>query len=274
MNSNNFKSKNAFLVQFARKTSKPKATKRKSVSSLRSKLYRKYKPPPKTLNSSVSFVKKPLPPKIANILSNSRFEKTKMLPSTSQAPAATYESESESSEDGGLVAPDELDFDSIAANAASTSAANSSKEIVPKFDCNAGMRLSDSSDDNDDDDDDVGANNTEHSIDTNAVEKKSIIDRINDKSSAGVRDFSDFQTFNRNLDAAKAHMKKLATKQTTSTDETDITKLLSLGEGASNNVATTTGIQNKSKRKRKKHERDSDDSDWENVAGKALKKLK
>lgn len=247
-----------------------KAFKRKSASTLRSKLYRKYNPPPKTLSSSPSSVKRPIPPKIADILSNSRFEKTKMLPSTSQkATAATYESESES-DDGGLVAPDELDFNSIAADAAAaaaTSAANSSKEIVPSFDCNAGMRLSDSSD-NEADDDDVDT--AEHSADTDPAQKKSIIGKINAKSSAGVREFSDFQTFTKNLDAAKAHMKKLEARQPTSTDETDITKLLSLGEGSNN-----TENQKISNRKRKKHEHDSDDSDWEKVAsGKARKKLK
>lgn len=246
-----------------------KAPKRKPASTLRSKLYRKYNPPPKTLASSPSAVKKPIPPKIANILSNARFEKTKMLPSTSQkAAAATYESESESeSDDGGLVAHDELDFNSIAADAAATSAANSSKEIVPTFDCNAGMRLSDSSDN---EGDDVDVDTTEHSADTDPAQKKSIIGKINAKSSAGVREFSDFQTFTKNLDAAKAHMKKLEAKQPTSTDETDITKLLSLGEGSNN--AENHNIPN---RKRKKHEHDSDDSDWEKVAsGKTRKKLK
>lgn len=183
------------------------------------------------------------------------------------ATAATYESESESSDDNGLVAPDDLDFNSIAADAAATSTANLNKEIAPAFDCNAGMRLSDSSEN----EDDVDVDTAEHSAVTKSAQKKSIIEKINAKSSAGVREFSDFQTFTKNIDAAKAHMKKLETKQTTSTDETDITKLLSLGEGPSNNAVENHKSLN---RKRKKNEHDSDDSDWENVASGKAKKSK
>lgn len=255
------------LPSINRKPKKEKAPKRKSISTLRSKLYRKYKPPPKTLNTSTSTAKKPLPPKIANILSYSRFEKTKILPSTLQSTAtATYESESESSDDDGLVAPDELDFNSIAADAAATSIANVNKEMVPTFDCNAGMRLSDSSDDDDD-----KVNITEHFVETHPAKKDTIIGQINAKSSAGVRDFSDFQAFTKNMNAAKAHMKKLEAKQTTSTEETDITKLLSLGEGSSNNTRTAENHKTLN-RKRKKNEHDSDDSDWENVTSGKVKK--
>lgn len=258
-------------VRFERKSKKEKVSKRKPISTLRSKLYRKYKPPPKTLNSSTSSANKPLPPKIANILSKSRFENTKILPSTSQtAVAATYESESGSSDDDGLVAPDELDFKSIAADAAATATANSSKEIIPTFDCNAGMHLSDSSD-NDDASDDDDHKTTSLPADPETTIKKSIIGEINAKSSANVRDFSDFQTFTKNLDEAKAHMKKLEAKQTTSTDETDITKLLSLGEGSSK---SSGGNHKTISRKRKKAEHDSDNSDWENVASGKAKKSK
>lgn len=193
-----------------------------------------------------------------------------MLPSTSQtAAAATYESESESSDDDGLVAPDELNFTQIAADAAASAAANSSKEIIPTFDCNAGMRLSDSSDN---ENEDADGDASEHSADTKTAEKKSIIGQINAKSSAGAREFSDFQTFTKNLDAAKAHMKKLEAKQTTSTDETDITKLLSLGEGSASN--TTVNHKSSQSRKRKKLDHESDGSDWENVASGKAKKLK
>lgn len=134
------------------------------------------------------------------------------------------------------------------------------------------MHLSDSSD-NDDDNEDVDddVRTTALSADANAAGRKTIIGEINAKSSANVRDFSDFQTFTKNLDAAKAHMKKLESKQITSTDETDITKLLSLGEGSSKD---TTGGHKPLNRKRKKAEHDSDNSDWENVASGKTKKSK
>lgn len=232
-----------------RKARKEKAPKRKSASTLRSKLYRKYKPPPKTLNSSVR--KLASPPIVRKV--------TNVLPSTSRTIAAKYESESESSDDGGLVAPEELDFESIAANAAAAAVAKVDREIVPTFDCNAGMRLSDSSDNEDD-----NAGTSAQAINKDTTEKGSIIGKINAKSSEGVRDFSDFQTFTNNLNAAKVHMKKLEAKHSATNDDTNISELLSLGEGSSK---TSNKDEKKTQsRKRKKSEHDADDSDWENVA--------
>lgn len=271
----NTKNTNLNQIQhFDRKPKKGKAPKRKPISTLRSKLYRKYNPPPKTLNSSISssVVTKPLPPKIAKILFKSGFEKTKTIPSTSQTTANdAYNSQSASSDEDGLVAPDELDFNTIAADAAAASVANLNKETIPQFDCNAGIRLSDSSEN--EDGDGYLAVATELSAGTNAVEKNSVISQINAKSSAGVRDFNDFQAFTKNLNAAKAHMKKLEAKQTTSADETDITKLLSLGEGSS--ASATVKNPKTPNRKRKKNEYDSDDSgDWENVVSGKVKRFK
>lgn len=209
---------------------------RRHGSSLRSKLLRRS-------NSLAS--KSPGPSKLSRSkVSSSKVPKAK--PSTS-----AILSDSESSDDG-LVNPDDIDLNSDFFAVKKTSNGNQ-QPCAPTFDCNAGMQLSDSSDDDE---------LREVPDDSAATKKPSVVDRINKKSSKEMHDFSSLQSFAKNLESAKAHLALLKEKEAKSgknqADESDITKLLSLGEG----VALTSI----SSRKRK-HGRHSDDSDWENVSG-------
>lgn len=166
------------------------------------------------------------------------------------------QSDSESSDDAGLVNPNEFNFNSdfFNVNANKQQSNEQQQNNEPAFDCNAGLNLSDSSD-NDELDEIPSETNKD------ADEKPSIIDQINKKSSNEMHDFSNLQTFAKNLESAKAQLEKLKDKELNTsmanTNETDITKLLSLGEGPST-----------SSRKRK-HDagQHSDDSEWENVSG-------
>lgn len=162
--------------------------------------------------------------------------------------------------------PSEIDLSQLETIATKSNENTNSNSLEP-----AGTRLSDSSDD---EQDSVAHKKKAH------AKTGSITARINEQSSAEVRDFSDFHAFHNNLESAKAHLKKLCdeekstipsstkkNKSSSAADETDVTKLLSLGEGGS---GTTT--DSKSSRKRKKPiNPDTDDSDWENVSGKKKK---
>lgn len=180
-------------------------------------------------------------------------------------------SDSESSDDDGLVNPNELDFSSEFFDVKKVANRSNEQESgAPSFDCNAGMKLSDSSDGDDDDNE-----FTEVATDaagTATSKKPSIIDQINKKSGHEMHDFSSLESFAKNLESAKAQMEKLKAKEAhastskSNADESDITKLLSMGEGA---ATTAAAASSKPNRKRKhKDGQHSDDSDWENVSGK------
>lgn len=186
-------------------------------------------------------------------------------PKEKTASARAVFSDSESSDDDGLVNPNELDFSSDFFHV--KKATNEQETTAPTFDCNAGVKLSDSSDD-----DDEANEFTEVTAETEAAthngtpKKPSIIDQINSKSGNEMHDFSSLQSFAKNLESAKAQMEKLKAKEaiastSKSTAESDITKLLSMGEGAT----TSSNLSRKRKHKDGQH---SDDSDWENVSGK------
>lgn len=252
------------IITVCRKITKtPKlGTSRRQTGTLRSKLFRRYNPPPKNGPRS------PVPAKVADILSGSQYTKRKQMPSTStstsgSAKASVLQSDSESSEDEGLVNPNEIDFNSEFFDVKAKKQDNQQQQdSAPVFDCNAGMNLSDSSDEDDD------KEFSEVAAETNDEpgKKPSIVDRINKKSSSEVHDFSSLQTFAKNLESAKAQLAKLNEKEASTskakTDESDITKLLSLGEG----MASVSTPSRKRKNKEDKHH--SDDSDWENVSGK------
>lgn len=243
-------------------------------SSLRSRLVRRVNPPPKSTGS-------PVPVKVANILSNLQYVKRKqMAPSQSRSSQSLVEtqnsncndkksdSESESSGDEGLVRPSEIDFDSDMFKAPSKQAAITSSE-APSFDCNAGMKLSDSSDDDDENEEnDFVAASTSDRAETKG--RNVLIDKINKKSSGEVHDFSNLEQFAKNLESAKAHLQKMKDKETNAaksggaTIESDVAKLLSMGEQNSVAIAAVAG----SRKRKHKDERPSDDSDWENVSGK------
>lgn len=228
---------------------------RRPTASLRSKLFRRYNPPPKAVPRS------PVPAKVADILSNSEFKQRKQMASTSGSEqASAVQSDSESSDDG-LVNPNEIDFNSEFFDVKTKDQGNQQQNNAPVFDCNAGMNLSDTSDDDNEEFDEVAPQTTDDSI-----KKPSIVDKINKKSSNEMHDFSSLQNFAKNLESAKAHLIKLKEKETSTskTDESDITKLLSLGEGAP--VSKTP-----SRKRKHKDGKQSDDSDWENVSGKKKK---
>lgn len=239
-------------------------TSRRQTGTLRSKLFRRYNPPPK------NGPKSPVPAKVAEILSGSQYKKRHQMPSTStstsgSAQASVMQSDSESSEDEGLVNPNEIDFNSEFFDVKANKQENQQQQqqdSAPVFDCNAGMNLTDSSDEDDD------KEFSEVAAETNdePVKKPSIVDRINKKSSKEVHDFSSLHTFAKNLESAKAQLAMLKEKEASTskanTDESDITKLLSLGEG----MASISTPSRKRKNKVDKHH--SDDSEWENVSGK------
>lgn len=235
---------------------------RQSSQSLRSKLFRRYNPPPKTTSKS------PVPAKVADILSNSQYTARKQMSLSDKKPnpAAVF-SDSDSSDDDGLVRPSQLDFNSEFFDVKATTKNGQAESSAPVFDCNAGMNLSDSSDDDANEFDEVAP-------DTNSdtSKKPSIINKINSKSSTEMHDFSSLHNFTKNLESAKAQLEKLKDKELIAStskidaDESDITKLLSLGEGA---ATISSGTGRKRKHKDGQH---SDDSDWENVSGK--KKVK
>lgn len=236
-----------------------------ATSSLRSKLFRRYNPPPKTVSKS------PIPAKVSDILSNSQYKSNKSLmhpPKDKASSARAVFSDSDSSDDDGLVNPNELDFSSEFFDVKKV--ANRSNELepisAPAFDCNAGVKLSDSSDDDDDDNfTEVAAD----AADTATPKKPSIIDQINSKSGHEMHDFSSLQSFAKNLESAKAQMEKLKAKDAQAStskanaDESDITKLLSMGEGTA-----TAKVPASSRKRKHKDGQQSDDSDWENVSGK------
>lgn len=241
------------------------STNRRQTASLRSKLFRRYNPPPKTGPKS------PVSSKVADILSASQYTKRKQMPSASaslsssaKASARAVFSDSESSDDDGLVNPNEIDFNSEFFDVKVNKPANQEEEEnAPAFDCNAGMNLSDSSDEDGNDFSEVATETT-----NDAVKKPSIVDQINKKSSSEMHDFSSLQTFAKNLESAKAHLAKLNEKEASTsksnTDEIDITKLLSMGEGGVKSISTPSSR----KRKQKDDKQHSDDSEWENVSGK------
>lgn len=215
-------------------------------------MFRRYNPPPKTVSKS------PIPSKVNDILSNSQYNANKSLlkPSKDKASSArAVFSDSDSSDDGGLVNPNDLDFSSEFFDVKKvTNQSNELESNAPTFDCNAGMKLSDSSDD-------------DEAAQSGNSKKPSIIKQINSKSGNEMHDFSSLQSFAKNLESAKAQMEKLKAKEANAStskanaDESDITKLLSMGEGAT----TSSGTSRKRKHKDGQH---SDDSDWENVSGK------
>lgn len=247
---------------------------RSQSSSLRSRLNRHFNPRPKSTGS-------PVPVKVANILSNLQYVKRKqMAPSqsnhsdakqTAESNQKKFDSESESSGDEGLVRPSDIDFNADMFKAPSKTAAATSTE-APSFDCNAGMKLSDSSDT--DGNDENEENDFVEASTSNMVQIKSrnvLIDKINQKSSGEVHDFSNLQEFAKNLESAKAHLQKMKDKEANTaksggaTNESDVAKLLSMGEQKS--VATAAKGAGSRKRKHK-DEQPLDDSDWENVSGK------
>lgn len=227
-------------------------------------MFRRFNPPPKTASTSRS----PVPTKVAEILSKSQYKLRQQISAASgSGQPSAVQSDSDSSGDEGLVNPNEIDFNSafFDVKAKDPSEQQQIENGAPVFDCNAGMNLSDSSDEDNDNIAEVPAKSSK-----NAAKTKSIVNQINKKSSNEMHDFSSLQDFAKNLEMAKAQLEKLKHKGTTAskanTDESDVTRLLSLGEGAT--ISATP-----SRKRKRKDGRHSDESDWENVSGKKQKSI-
>lgn len=225
----------------------------------------KYNPPPK--------VKATLSEKVSEILSSSQFVHRQKMPSTSNASNASKifsTSDSGSSDEDVLVKPKKSVYNSaISAPKQPQPASTSAETQPPNFDCNIGVRLSDSSDDDDEDDDDDGS-----FVEIPNKESVTAEPMINDAPSTQTfTDLSHFNEFHRNLESAKQEMikfKEQEQKQASTSkaaDVTDISKLLLMGEGIAGKPSSTPGTQ------KRKHQnvQNSDDSDWENVSGKKRK---
>lgn len=214
------------------KTSTAKRGNKRLSVSLRTKLYNKYKPPPKTIHSSSS------------VASTSKATHQ----STSKAAVKAAESDSSSSDDDNFVNPEELDLASAFFDKNNAQPA----ETVPNFDCNAGLLMAGSDSEDDEDDVQTGAGRKPTS-----------------SQAKGGTGLSQFQKFSENFERAKSQLQKatftpLNSSQNHNTS-TDISKLLSLGEGVAAGDKASTALPRK---RRKKDYDDSDDSDWEEVEGK------
>lgn len=118
------------------------------------------------------------------------------------------------------------------------------QETAPNFDCNIGLKLSDS-----EEDDEAAIPCTSSSA---------------GKKSLHTADFSNHQKFNQNLEMAKEHLKNFNSNAFVGNNnaEIDVTKLLAQGEIDKESTAKKCSVI-----KSKKHIAESDDSDWEEVTG-------
>ncbi|KAL1392867.1 hypothetical protein pipiens_012160 [Culex pipiens pipiens] len=179
------------------------------------------------------------------------YEKYRSSPSTSSKPAKV-DSDSDSGDEH-LVNADQLDLNS---DFFTEAPAKASAENAPRFDCDAGMRLSDSDSDEPADDDQKSAEEIEKAKrDAN----KKLIAKIN-KDSQGFVNFEGLTEFNRKIEQAKA--KLAATKEVPSEAPSGVSDLLAMGE----QKAESSKGKSMARSARKKD--DSDDDDWEDVEDK------
>ncbi|XP_055918743.1 DNA repair protein complementing XP-C cells homolog [Eupeodes corollae] len=220
-------------------SSMKQSKKRKSTgTSLRTKLFNKYKPPPKTVQRSNQ---------------SNQGEQRQPKQNTAQAEkkaarAVTNKravlSDSESSGDDYLVNPDEIDLKSSFFDVKpSTSTSNENPDGVPKFDCNAGMQLSDSEENEDDDDE------------TESSKDMTITNSLKSATATKPVDLGYLQDFAKNMEKAKVQYKKhkersLLQEQDAKVD--DVSSLLAMGEGTSTTATTSTKKTKNPKRQSKK----------------------
>lgn len=221
-------------------------------------MYRKYQPPPKTVNGSGSSNTLPVPSGISKILFASEY-KPKIAETTANKKSravSSNESESESSGDDHLVDPNNLDFGSSFFN--QTKSPDSS-EKPPVFDCNAGLNLTDSEGSGDEQQD--AAKNDDENDKKESKGSESVIKKINKASSEQIHDFRELHDFTKRIETAKNQLKNFKSDRFPGTQEqTDVTKLLALGEGSKDKTGT---------KRKATQEINSDDSDWEDVEGKS-----
>lgn len=230
-------------------TTSRKTTKRVKVSSLRSKMFNKYKPPPKTITSP-----KPLNNQISKILEDSQFKGKKSISSSQDS------QDSDSSGDDYLVKPHEIDLKSNFFDVKSTE----KTDEPPNFDCNAGMQLTDSEIEDEDfiepkKEPDV-KNDDEELEDTD--KKNSMISKINQESSSRVN-FNQLHQYTKDLERAKEQLKNMKSDTFKDDSNIDVSKLLAMGEGSVKVASSPKTVPVKRKRAGQES-----DSDWEEVQGK------
>lgn len=191
------------------------------------------------------------PPK-SKLSASARKELYEKYRSSGEKRDSRKEAESDSSGDEHLVNADQLDLDSdffsqVAVEQTSATAA-------PQFDCNAGVRLSDSSEE-----DDTDEENQEDKIKRQS--NKDLIAKINKTSQSFVSNFEGLERFNKNIEQAKKQLKSYETKESRNDGSVDIGDLLAKGEQNEENAGKQSA-KTSSKVKRKK---DDSESDWEEV---------
>ncbi|XP_059615349.1 DNA repair protein complementing XP-C cells homolog [Phlebotomus argentipes] len=216
---------------------------KRKTANLRSKLFKKYQPPPKTVKSPPG-PPRIIPGSIQQILNQSRYQKGKKV---------AQSEDSSSSGDEHLVPASELDLGS------SFFSGKDRKEATPppEFDCNIGTRLSDSEEE--DEQPDI------EEKDAKIMSK--IVSRINQSSSKSVhfRKLADFTEAKPETSSAAKH------------DNLDISSLLAMGEStgaAAKSVAKSPSKSQKAAKGRKRAAARDSESDWEEVEGKLIKSTK
>ncbi|XP_055859260.1 DNA repair protein complementing XP-C cells homolog [Episyrphus balteatus] len=219
--------------------------KRKSTgTSLRTKLFNKYKPPPKTVQRSSTNQSNQGEQKQKQNIAQGEKKATRVVTNK-----RAVLSDSESSGDDYLVNPDEIDLKSSFFDVKPSTSSNEKNannvametEDVPKFDCNAGMQLSDSEENEDDDDDE-----TESSKDitiTNSLKATT--------ATAATKpvDLGYLQDFAKNMEKAKVQYKKHKERSLLQDQAKvdDVSSLLAMGEGTSTAASASTTSTKKTK---------------------------
>lgn len=135
-------------------------------------------------------------------------------------------------------------------------AKSDSTQNAPRFDCAAGMRLSDSSGE----DEPGGAESAEQVETAKRDANKKLIAKINKDSQAFVN-FEGLTEFNRKIEQAKANLaaQKKKEEQVCGEDASGVSDLLAMGE------QQPESSKGKQKSRSAKKKDDSDDDDWEEV---------
>ncbi|XP_062557649.1 DNA repair protein complementing XP-C cells homolog [Armigeres subalbatus] len=241
---------------------KPLPKKKRLSPASRVELYKRTK---KYLLKEADPSSSPINSSVSDILKQCQFQKKRDFSHNSTQSSSTAEREkikkpndgdaSDSSGDDHLMNPEELDLSSKFFDKIETMK-QQTVETVPQFDCNAGMRLSDSSDD------DQAEENIPASIQKVAAQQ--LISKINE-SSGEFMNFNNLGEFNKKMEEAKKLLKDYQSKESQECTQKageageDVSNLLALGEteaGISPGKRIDAGQQN---------EEASEESDWEEV---------
>lgn len=271
----------------ARSAAKQASSKKRTGLSLRTKLYNKYRPPPKTFSPPGSVVGKNSPSASTSRINS----KNSTAPNESKSikrntnDGEDSDSSSDSSIDNYLVNPEELDIESSFFNIKDKTGKIPSVSPVPVFDCNAGMgNISDSASDDD---------KEEYKKNEKAFDFKNLLEYA--KSLERVKE-----------SVAKHNAEELSKKSSAAPniDTLDVYAVLALGEkqhnrshndGEDEDDEDDDGLVNEQRSCKNPHSKlsktkstrikrhtktrptstvaanDTDDSDWEEVAGRKRK---